>query len=534
LVFAIAIIWILILLALLICFGIATVAEFRSSHRGTGFHLSIIESVAGMISFFALPSRFWGLTGLSSAGLSWTMVFVSLLLGGLALLGKYASRVALSFVLFANGILACLWYFNGAYHNVTDDRTVSIDWAYVWDIDSPSDRITERYRPGSVSKHGAILFPPAIGPSGTIYLLRPHDYTAPKGLSLEAFNPNRLWEIRPDGGICTFPVIADDGTILFGGGTDGAAIPTSIYEGQGVAWAVSPGGKKKWTHEFPPASFFSPRDFGGAVFPAKSPACSQPAIATDGTTYWLGHGVYALTSDGALRWAFEPGDDFYFVSIADDGTVYALADGTLFALAPDGTQIWNYSFEKSKYFAGELAVGPDGTIYLAINQPGLDSPLLAVTPGGALKWRNDSYELLGGPLIASDGSIYQEVRDREVGTNTRVVALNSDGKDKWSTPMGSNPLAVASDGTLYICYIRDLFAISRRGNMLWKAQLPEDPDFTSAHVPTKAVTLAPNEKFYIGDFLGRLGTLDAPAGMATSGWPARFHDARHTSRAGAH
>ena len=208
--------------------------------------------------------------------------------------------------------------------------------------------------------------------------------------------------------------------------------------------------------------------------------------------------------------------------------MYALADGTLFALTPDGTQIWKYSVEKSNYFAGELAVGPDRTIYLALNQPGLDSPLLAITPGGALKWRNDSFQLLGGPLIASDGSIYQEVRDREIGTNTQVVALDPNGKDKWSTPMGSNPLAVASDGTLYICYIRDLFAISRRGNMLWKAQLPEDPDYTAAHVPTKAVTLAPNGKFYIGDFLGKLGTLDAPAGMAPSGWPARFHDARHT------
>ena len=63
-----------------------------------------------------------------------------------------------------------------------------------------------------------------------------------------------------------------------------------------------------------------------------------------------------------MRWAFEPGEDFYFVSMAGDGTVYALADGALFALAPDGTQKWNYPFEKSKYFAGELAVGPDGSI----------------------------------------------------------------------------------------------------------------------------------------------------------------------------
>lgn len=530
-----AIIWLLILLVLLTFFGVAGVIEFRTNRKGSGFIWSIVEIAAAIISFLGLPSRMWGLGGLSSARLSWAMVFASLLMAGLALLGKYASRVALSLVLLGNGFLALLWYFNGAYHNVTDDRTASIVWAYEWDTESPSDRITEKFMPGSVAKHGAIYFPPGIGPSGTIYLLRPHGYTIPKGLSLAAFDPDWMWEIRPEGGICTSPAVADDGTILFGTGAADAAAPATIYQGQGLAWAVSPDGKKKWTHEFPAGSFFSMRDFGGgANFPAKSPACTQPAVAADGTSYWLGHGVYALSSDGALRWAFESGDDFYFVSIADDGTVYALADGALFALTPDGAQKWKYSFEASKYFLGELAIGPDRTVYLALNQPGLNSSLLAITSEGLLKWRNDSHILLGGPLVASDGSIYQEVRDRETGNNTQVVAVNSDGKDKWTTPLGSNLLAVGSDRTLYICYIRDLFAISPRGNMLWKAQLPQDPDSVTAHVPTKAVTLAPNGKFYIGDFLGKLGTLNAPAGLATSGWPAPFHDARNTSRAGAH
>ena len=463
------------------------------------------------------------------------MVGASLLMGGIALLGKYASRVALSFVLAGNGILAFLWYFNGAYHDVVDDRTASIHWAYEWDTEDPSDRIIEKFRPGSVSKHGAIFLPPAIGQNGTIYLLRPHDFTDPNGLSLEAFNPKWLWELRPKGGICTPPAIADDGTILFGTGADDNASPRVIYTGQGSVWAVSPEGKKKWTYQFPPASFFHARDFGGgAVFPAKSPACSQPAVGADGTSYWVGHGVYALASDGTVRWAFEPDEDFYFVCVAEDGTVYALADGALFALTPDGTQKWNYSFTKSKYFAGELAVGPDGTIYVAENQPGLRSALVALTPQGTLKWRNESYELQGGPLVASDGTIYQEARDRRIGTNTQVVALNPDGKTKWNTPIGSSPLAIASDGILYICYVRDLFAISRRGNMLWKAQLPENPSFVNAHDPTKAVTLSPMGEFYIGDFLGRLGTLDAPVGLATSGWPAPFHDARNTSRVGAH
>lgn len=529
----------LILLGLLAPFGVAAVAEFRSSEKGVGLLLRMIEIVVGMIAAFALPYGFLGIAGLSRAWLSWTMVYVLLLVGLLSLFSKFTSPAARILVLLGNGILALCWYYNGAYHNVTDDRTPSIEWGYEWDIEDRAGRIREKFRPGSVSKHGAIYFPPAIGENGTIYILRPHADTAPGGLSLAAFRPDWLWEIRPSGGICTLPAIADDGTILFGTGTDNSGtIQLGLYVGQGLAWAVSPDGKKKWTYEFPPDTFFRSHDFaGGGGFPAKSPACSQPAVAADGTTYWLGHGIYALTSDGALRWAFEPGEDFFFVSIGDDGSVYALADGALFALAPDGAQKWKYSFEKSEYFAGELAVAADGTVHFTIRHPGgLSSKLFALTPQGMLKWRIESYDLMGGPLVASDGTVYitVSVHVEGDGNEEQVVALDPNGEAKWNTPNGSSLLDLASDGTLYICYIRDLFAISRRGDMLWKAQLSEDPDFTSAHVPTKAVTLAPNGRLYIGDFLGRLGTLEAPAGLATSGWPARFHDARNSSRAGAH
>jgi outer membrane protein assembly factor BamB len=528
---AAALIVLLILAVLLACFGVAAIAEFRSRPRTAGLPLRIMEIAAGVVASLALPSRFWGSTGLSPAGLSWTMVWISLLMAGLALASKYASRTALVLVMLGNGMLAFFWYYNGAYHDVTDDRTDRISWQYQWETEDPADSILERLNPGSISKHGAIFQPPAIGPSGTIYLLRSHTYTEPKGLSLVAFDPNWLWEIRPEGGICTLPAIGDDGTILFGTGRRDAIQAASLDAGQAGVWAVSPEGKKKWTYEFPPTSFIPARNLGyGSVVAAKSPACSQPAIAADGTTYWLGHGVYALTSDGNLRWAFDPGEDFYFVCIGPDGVVYALANGALFALAPDGTEKWKYPFAASDYFRGDLAVGADGTIYLTNNGPGGRSPLSALTPQGKLKWRNQSYNFAGKALVAADGTIYENIY---LERDTAVVALNPNGKATWSTPEASNALEVSSDGTLYICFVRDLFAMSPRGKMLWKAQLPRNPDLVEAFDPTKAITLGPNGKFYIGDFLGQLGTFDAPAGLAASGWPARFHDARNTARAGA-
>jgi hypothetical protein len=473
----------------------------------------MVEIAAGVVASLALPSRFWGSTGLSPAGLSWTMVWLSLLIAGLALASKYASRTALVLVMLGNGMLAFFWYYSGAYHDVTDDRTDKIVWAYKWDTDDPIDRIIG----DNASRQRGIHYPPAIGPNGTIYLERSR--------SLAAFNPSWLWEIRAKGGICTLPAIADDGTILFGARFEGGAIPGAFPTSNGLVWAVSPEGKKKWTYEFPPESFVPSRDFGGgAVSPAKSPACSQPAVAGDGTTYWLGHGVYALTIDGNLRWAFDPGEDFHSAAIAEDGTVYARAEGSLFALTPNGVQKWKYSFEESNYFPSEPAIGVDGTVYLT------GRTLFAISPQGTLKWRNQSYDFAGNALVASDGTIYERIH---VEKDFAVVALDPEGKAKWSTPEASHSIAISSDGTLFICYIRDVFAMSPRGNMLWKVKLPKNPDYLDPYDSTEAVALAPNGRFYMGDFLGRLGTLVTPSGLATSGWPAKFHDERNTARAGA-
>ena len=378
----------------------------------------------------------------------------------------------------------------------------------------------------------AISFPPAYGQNGAIYLLRPNDRTSPKGLSLVALGTQLRWQIRPPGGICTLPAIADDGTILFGTGTNDST-SHGPYVGQGSVWVVSPKAGRNGRMNFRPLFSAGVILSEGSFFRlSQQPAASLRLRRTGPHTGWVI--VYALTSDGALRWAFDPGEDFYSVAIAEDGSVYALADGALFTLAPDGTQKWKCSFEKSDNFEGELAVGTDGTVYFTNRHPGgISSQLFALTPQGILKWRTESYDLLGGPLIASDGTVYITVSIHVEGDGNEkaVVALDPNGVANWNTPKGSSLLNLASDGTLYVCHVRDLFAISPHGRMLWKAKLPDDP---LIHIPTNAVTLAPNAKFYIGDFLGRLGTLDAPAGLATSGWPAQFHDARNTARAGAH
>jgi outer membrane protein assembly factor BamB len=159
--------------------------------------------------------------------------------------------------------------------------------------------------------------------------------------------------------------------------------------------------------------------------------------------------------------------------------------------------------------------------------------LTVLSPHGDLKQRylaaSGSF-VIGKTLIAGDGTIYVT---KNIMNRTYAMALDSHGQAKWTGPQESETLSVASDGTLYICDLRDLVAVGRRGRILWRAQLPEDLNETEAHSPTKAVTLSSDGKFYTGDFFGRLGALDNSVPIATAGWPVQFHDARNTSRAGA-
>jgi hypothetical protein len=99
-----------ILILTLGCFLVAAIAEIRSYKKGPAFFLRMAEIAAGVIALCWMT-----VVGQSSVR-SLTMVCGSLLLGGLALFSKYASRAALVFVLMGSAIVAFLWYFKGAYH----------------------------------------------------------------------------------------------------------------------------------------------------------------------------------------------------------------------------------------------------------------------------------------------------------------------------------------------------------------------------------------------------------------------------------
>jgi hypothetical protein len=95
----------------LLLFLAAAIAEIRSYKTEPAFFLRMLEIASGIIILCVVTQ-----VGQSQAR-SWAMVFASLLLGGVSLVSKFASRLALHCVLWGSALLAFLWYFKGAYHH---------------------------------------------------------------------------------------------------------------------------------------------------------------------------------------------------------------------------------------------------------------------------------------------------------------------------------------------------------------------------------------------------------------------------------
>jgi len=167
----------------------------------------------------------------------------------------------------------------------------------------------------------------------------------------------------------------------------------------------------------------------------------EPAVMLDvpGGHLWASdqhdpYGTLQSSSSGPrgpnIRWTFAAEDGSAFAggpAVAKDGTLYVASEaGKLYALDPAGNLLWQATLSGSA--AGTPALGESGDIYVA----GKNGSLLAFAPGGELRWRLDTDAnsvALTGPIVDPGGVIYY--------------------------PMGSN-----------------IFAVSSRGELLWKAPVP--------------------------------------------------------------
>lgn len=272
---------------------------------------------------------------------------------------------------------------------------------------------------------------------------------------------------------------------------------------------------------------------------------SAPAVGSDGTVYVAGDRLYAIRSDGVLRWtALGPTGEALRNApvIAADGAIcFAYHNIPLTALDPaDGSVIWSLPLGVNDHCFASPAIGADGTMYVATN-PGL---LYAVSSAGQLLWTFDlaSVGFMGyfrsSPAVDRNGTIYFGLN---MGNpSSAFFAIRQDGTLKWVFEPGDLPddlppdhfdiyssPAVGTDGVVYFGqeFGRVYGLDTTDGSIAGMAE-------TGTGITWCSPAINPSGLLFISDMDGRLyayqTTSAGPDTMAP--WPKFRHDNGNSGR----
>ncbi len=320
---------------------------------------------------------------------------------------------------------------------------------------------------------------PSVGPDRTIYVLDRDGC-----LSALSESGSIMWESREFDGATGSPVIGPDSVLYLGGG-----------------FAADRHGRLIWHVESIP-------DLD-----------RMPALGADRTIHY---GRAALNPDGTVQWEFSQPSRYTGLAIASDSAICfgaRMADTTaLFALNPDGSVRWRHELEPYSWF-GSPAIGPDGTIYIAVDDAGLH----AIDQEGRLKWRFAVEYLDANPVVVSaDGTVFCFNCGPDL-----LYALDPGGALKWrfATKQGiAEAPVVAADGTVYVAdHGGAIHALDQNGVRLWTCE-------TGSPIRTP-LTLGPDGTVYFADWNGYLVAVGGSSPPSNDGWPMLGHDPQHTGRA---
>jgi outer membrane protein assembly factor BamB len=198
--------------------------------------------------------------------------------------------------------------------------------------------------------------------------------------------------------------------------------------------------------------------------------------------------LYALYPNGTRKWKFSATDIIWGTpAISDEGIIYFPTWGPyhyFYALNPDETEKWSIRSEGASSSSPSIAI--DGTIYF-----GDDAKFIyAINPDGTEKWRYlTGHIVMGSPAIGQDGTIY-------IGSGDHYLyALNSNGTLRWRFETDSyikGSASIAPDGTIYVpSFDEYLYALYPNGTMKWKA-------YTGSSVAAAGVALGKLGTIYVG------------------------------------
>jgi len=359
---------------------------------------------------------------------------------------------------------------------------------------SPDEGLTEPAGEWSCEVGGAVVGSATVGCDGRVHVACEDG----KLYTLDAGGVP-LWTTDVNTPLLSAPSIGSDGR-LFVGSRDGKLC------------ALDPNGSTQWTHSTGEAVYSSAAvasngnvyvgstdgklcalDANGAILwtfqtgasaNLRGTVFASPSIGADGTVYIAGlydPTLYALNSaDGSVKWTCsfalypENPDDpngaktggwpFTSPVVGPDGTIYQtlLYDSHLYAIEPsDGAIRWSIdlldtpaidkaAMEFDPYADGwsEPVVGPDGTIYVSLDDP----YLRAVDPSGTLKWASRLGDLGAFTLtVDANGLVYAACDDG------CVYVVDADGQQtgRWQTSGWPAFPIVTADGAVLVTDSQD-------------------------------------------------------------------------------
>jgi len=211
---------------------------------------------------------------------------------------------------------------------IADDGTIIFADSENWNIKALYPNGTQKW---SYHTNHVVYSEPAIGLDGTVYCGSHDGY-------LYALNPDNgslLWKFKTGNWVAAGPCIADDGTVYFG-------------SWDGYLYACYPNnGTLKWK--------------------SNAGSSTTPVIAEDGTIYVASQELTAVyPNNGTIKWIFGSGGTTTSGNpcISSEGIiVYAIGEGYVIAVNPDGTQRWRTKIATEVIYSAPC-IGEDGTIYI--------------------------------------------------------------------------------------------------------------------------------------------------------------------------
>lgn len=237
-----------------------------------------------------------------------------------------------------------------------------------------------------------------------------------------------------------------------------------------------------------PYSFLYKYNFAGELLWSYPLSCSRkftshPLIDIDGTIYFAGWDstIYALKSDGALKWKIKFNNDIIFstLNIDKNGMLYGYSSsGMFYAIGGDGnifTSVKLGSYGSSNSY---VSIAPDGESFFISGEE-----LYCVTKTGALKWK---WKPVGAenifesppPLIDAFGNIIVTAMGNSSSTSyiDGTYCLNSNGDLKYKIPsLSLIDKTIDKNGNLYLATFDSLISFNYDGFFRWGKKITIEP-----------------------------------------------------------